>query len=122
MIDEYGEGLYPDLRKYFDIDLVEVIAGRGPAPSLVILCVQDLPDTSLTWALIRGGRQFIGWGQDRHMLADLYDAINVNSQVSGRWAKKAPDFPDYPRPNSTNEEEKPKKVSVADLWRRFNRR
>lgn len=107
--------------RYFNIDLNEVIAGRGPAPSLVILCVQDLPDTSLTWALIQGGREFHGWGRERHMLADIFDALNVNTQATGNWAKTPPSFPHYPRP-SLEAEEEPKKVTVKDLWRRFNRR
>lgn len=79
MIDEYGEGVYPDLKFYYGIDLVDVIQGRGPAPSLVWSCVQRLPDDSLTAALMRGGREHFGWGEQRHLMADQFLALTAMS-------------------------------------------
>lgn len=101
-----------------------MIAGRGPSPSLVLSLAKRLPDTSLTVALASGGREHFGWGTDRHMMADLFDAINQNTRASGQWGKKGPpDIKPWPRPNpedKTPEEKKP--VSVADLYNRFQRR
>lgn len=116
--------MVPDLKFYYDVDLVDVIQGRGPSPLLVLLYVQRLPDTSLTTALMRGGRHHFGWGVDRHIAVDSYDALNVNTRVSGQW-KKPPTFPLWPRPNSeTTAESKPKKpkVSVAQLWGRMSKK
>ncbi|GAA0967394.1 hypothetical protein [Actinocorallia libanotica] len=126
-MDDYGEGLYPDLLFHYGIDLREVVAGRGPAPSLVLLLAQRLPDTSLTVALMAGGRRYFGWGVDRHMLADLYDALNLLTRAAGQWGKKGPpDIPLYPRPKAkTKKAEKAKgstRTSVADLYKRFTRR
>lgn len=115
MIDEYGEGLYPDLLRYWGIDLVAVVAGDGPPPSLVLSLVQALPDDSLTVALMQGGRQHFGWGHDRHLRASLYDAINQNTIASGNW-KKPPRFPAWPRPEVVK---KKKRRSVADMWAAF---
>lgn len=86
--------------------------------------VQRLPDTSMTVALASGGRANFGWGVDRHMQADIFDALNVNTQATGNW-KKPPTFPLWPRPGvgaakSKSQEAKP--VSVADLYNRFTRR
>ncbi len=121
MIDEYGEGVYADLRFYYQIDLIDVIEGRGPSPALVIQLVQRLPDTSLTAALSMGGKQFFGWGMDRFMLAAVYDALNANTRATGNWAKgKAPKFPEWPRPKTEKVEKKP--VTVADLYQHFIRR
>jgi hypothetical protein len=103
-----------------------VIAGNGPAPSLVLALARRLPDTSLTVALVNGGRDLFGWGVDRHLLADVYDALNANTRATGQWAKgKAPKFPPWPRPTPTTDDTsgaEPARVSVADLYQRFQRR
>lgn len=91
-----------------------MIEGRGPNPALVLLAVQALPDDSLTAALSAGGRDHYGWGVDRHMRANLYDALNLNTRASGNWGKKGPPkLPDYPRPKSKPAEQPaPKKVTA----------
>ncbi|NUV86591.1 hypothetical protein G6W61_10265 [Streptomyces sp. KAI-26] len=103
-----------------------MIAGRGPSPALVLLLVQRLPDTSLTTALASGGREQFGWGQDRHLAADLFDAINQNTRATGQWGKgRAPKIPAYPRPQVTKKSEKPKARkprSVAEIYKVFQRR
>lgn len=103
---------------------MDVIEGRGPSPSLVLLLVQRLPDTSLTVALQQGGREHFGWGQDRHLRADLYDALNLNTRASGNWGKKAaPKIPQFPRPKVV--ERKPRrspKELLRDLHARMTTR
>lgn len=102
-----------------------MIAGRGPSPSLVLLLVQRLPDTSLTMALASGGRDHFGWGVDRHMTADLYDALNQNTRATGQWGKKgAPKIPEYPRPKTKSKKAKAEKkiTSVAELYKKFSPR
>lgn len=87
--------------------------------------VKRLPDESLTAALMQGGRQFFGWGTNRYMLADVYDAINVNTTATGNWKKgKQPDIPAWPRPSNEKKEEKGKKkrTSVKDVFNRFQTR
>lgn len=74
--------------------------------------MQRLPDDSLTVALMRGGRQYFGWNRTTFMLADLFDAVNTNTQGTGNWKPgKVPRFPAYPRPES-----KPKNT-VKDIYR-----
>ena len=100
-----------------------MIAGRGPSPALVILLSQRLPDTSLTVALASGGRDHFGWGVDRHMAADTFDALNQNTRATGNWGKKgAPKFPVWPRPNSKATSEVKKPRTVADIYAGFSRR
>jgi hypothetical protein len=84
----------------------------------VLSLIQRLPDTSLTAALALGGREFFGWGQDRVMAADLYDAMSLNTRAAGRWAKKPPDIPEYPRPKSQQEEPK-RATTVAELYKQL---
>ena len=91
----------------------------GMAPRFVISLIQRLPDDSLTTALASGGREQFGWGQNRHMLADIFDAINQNTRACGNWGKKPPKIEPRPRPNRGKKEKK--KVGVADLFARFSK-
>lgn len=64
----------------------------------------------------------MGWGQNRHMLADVIDAINANTRATGNWNKRPPKIPNYPRPKSRpkpvagQRRGRGKKVSVKDLY------
>ncbi|WP_329793885.1 hypothetical protein V1227_18940 [Lentzea sp. DG1S-22] len=88
--------------------------------------MQRLPDTSMTAALANGGMRHFGWGVDRHMQADTYDAINLQTRATGNWGKTPPKFPEWPRPNdkpkSAPTAAPKKRVSVADLHARISRR
>lgn len=96
-----------------------MIEGEGPPPCLVLELVQGLPDTALTAALARGGREHFGWGVDRHLQADIFDAINQNTRASGNWGKKGPpDIKPWPRPKG--KDAKPKR-SVRDIFAQFSR-
>jgi hypothetical protein len=99
---------------------VDVIEGRGPAPSLVIPLIQRLPDDSMTAALAAGGTEQFGWGSDRHLLASVYDALNLNTRATGNWKGKPPKLPEYPRPSTRKKKQKPR--TVADLFATMNRR
>lgn len=83
--------------------------------------VQRLPDTSMTAALVNGGKEMFGWGVDRHMQADIFDALNLNTRATGNF-KKPPKIPEWPRPNKNKVEKKSDagtNVSVADLYKKF---
>lgn len=101
-----------------------MIEGRGPAPLLCLSFVQGLPDTSYTTALAAGGREFLGWGVERYALADLFDALNLNTKATGNWKPgKIPNFTPFPRPQKPRDEHEPKKpVTVADLWTQLSQR
>ncbi|WP_199923338.1 hypothetical protein [Streptomyces sp. NRRL F-5123] len=105
-----------------------MIEGRGPSPYFVLALVRRLPDTSLTVALASGGRDQFGWGTNRHMLADVFDAINQNTRATGNF-KKPPKIPAWPRPKplkqpakATPDPKPGRRVSVADIYRSFTAR
>jgi hypothetical protein len=109
---------------YYGFDLREWIIALGTetpgmAPSFVLSLIQRLPDTSLTAALASGGREHFGWGVDRHMNADIFDAINQNTRATGNWSKKPPKIEPRPRPGKGVV--KKAKASVADLFARMTR-
>lgn len=75
-----------------------------------------LPDNSLTAALVSGGREHFGWGVDRHLAADTYDAINQNTRASGRWGRKGPPtIEPWKRPSTKKDEP----FTVAALYKRL---
>jgi len=78
----------------------------------------------MTAALVNGGKKHFGWGTDRHMQADIFDAINAGTRATGNWAKKPPVFPLWPRPSEkkATADGETREVSVADLYHRFTRR
>lgn len=80
-----------------------VTAGEVPPRHLLAL-VERLPEGSMFSASLRGGDDWRLWLEyDGHQraLGDIYDAINNNTVYTGHWKKgKAPQFADYPTPES----------------------
>lgn len=110
-----------DLWRFYSVRLDEVALGKGPHPKVVLRLAQGLPDVSLTVALASGGRDHYGWGVDRHMAADLYDAVNANTRATGNWQGKPPKFPAWPRPTSKpgDAHKASRPTSVADIYARL---
>lgn len=73
----------------------------------------------MTVAQFRGGaenwREHFGWTKDRHMLADLFDVLQVNTEATGHWKRKPPELPRYPRPKIEKKRDKP--LTVAEVYR-----
>lgn len=106
---------------------MDVIEGRGPAPSLVLICIAGLPDNSKYHAMLAGGRDnwhdHFGWGQDRYLLADLHDAVRWDSIYTTAWGKNGPTFEPHPsRPTETvtDDSPEPQKRGLRGLWNRFS--
>jgi hypothetical protein len=98
-----------------------VVEGEIPA-SFVLALIERLPEESMTIAQFKGGREkwreHFGWSRDRHMLADLFDVIQVNTEATGQWKKKPPELPRYPRPQQASQKKKP--LTVAQLHAALN--
>lgn len=94
-----------------------MIEGNGPAPLLVLSLVRGLPDTSMTHALASGGLEHLGWGVERWLAAETFNAIQENTRATGNWKKEPPKFPRWPTPR----DKKTKPKSVADIYSKFRR-
>jgi hypothetical protein len=66
----------------------------------LLALVEELPDTSAYAAAVQGGREYRGWGWDRHIFAALFDAIQVQTVVIAKvaGAKGLKDPRPIPRP------------------------
>lgn len=75
----------------------------------------------MTVAMQRAGsadayQDFFGFGRMEQIGADLFDAIQENTRVTGNFAKTPRPFPTYPgRP------QKKKKATVKDLFNNFQK-
>lgn len=76
----------------------------------------------MTTAIASGGRDHFGWGVDRYLAAETFDALNQNTRATGNWKGKPPAFPEWPRPGKSNSTGRDKKRTVADVFRMFPRR
>ena len=109
LIDKHGTALVSDFRRYHGVWLWDAI--DEVPPRILLALVEGLPDTSAYAASTQGGREYQGWGVDRHMAANLWDLLAaVNTDP-----KKRP--PQHPRPNKR----KPTGPTMRDLVRAATR-
>lgn len=97
-------------------------------PRLLLALVEGLPEDSAFTASVRLSApyrepnphevyrepDFRGWTRLHSLLADIFDAINLNTAATGNY-KKRPTFDPWPRPK------KRKPQRVADIRRMFGR-
>jgi hypothetical protein len=93
ILDNHGEAVLADLQAYYGINLVREMGG-GMSPTQIIVLIRQLPLESRTIASFRGGEEFIGWGVDRYMMAQLMDSIqNTTYAVVAANSKRKPKAP-----------------------------
>lgn len=82
LIDEYGEFIVPDLKRYYGMDLRDLFL-EEPAwtPRFVLAHINSLDFDSATMAEVRGGVQFRGWDETRYLLASISNAIRLQSYI-----------------------------------------
>jgi hypothetical protein len=108
-----------DLSHYHRINLTDLVTGVGGwTPRLVLGLLAELPEDAATVASIRGGDEWRGWTRGTGVLADLYDALNVNTRATGQWKRKPPKIDPYPRPEQKKAGKKKRRgQSIADVRR-----
>lgn len=81
------------MQSFYGLDLVKVLED-GMSPAHLIVLVRQLPIESRTVAAMRGGDEFIGWGVERYMLAQLLDSVqNTTYAVVAANSKRKPKAP-----------------------------
>ncbi len=123
LIDKYGEFLLPDLKRYYDIDLRDLLSEHPLAPRFVLAHVNNLDYDSAFIAEVRGGQQFRGWDRDRYQLAALTDAVRAQSylftlaNIDPKKQKPAPPDP-TPVPDEISKTKQDKPGSFAFIAKR----
>lgn len=80
MIETSGEELIADFQQTYGMNFARAV--REEPPSRLLMLIRQLPLESRTIARLRGGEQFIGWGVDRYMMAQLIDSVNSVAHIS----------------------------------------
>ena len=111
LLDENGEALYVDLLKYFNFDLAAFLAGGvASSPRLILTLIRHLPEGSHYVALLQSATveesqqvtepeidpvsEQLMWTQDRMLMAQLINSVNMLVRHSISWQEgKAPKLP-----------------------------
>lgn len=76
LIDEYGEYIVADLLEYYTVDARGVfVEDSGITPRLLLALIRQLPASSRTVGVRRGGEEFIGWDMQQYMQAATVNAL-----------------------------------------------
>jgi hypothetical protein len=111
LLDEHGEALLIDLRKYFNIDLVAFLRGEvACSPRLILTFIRHLPEGANYVAALRSAPatelpdtseteidpvlESMTWTTDRLLQAQLINSVNMLVRHTIQWQDgKAPEFP-----------------------------
>lgn len=111
LIDEAGESVFADLKRYYGVDLGDVLRPEsGLTPRQVLVYINQLPAESNTMAHLQGGDQFRGWSPEVYMLANVFDAVRAHTHtyVSANSKKKPKPFEPIERPKKSDGNKKKK--------------
>jgi hypothetical protein len=93
LFDEFGEAITADFQSVYGLNIVREIE-QGMSPAQIIVLIRQLPLESRTVSARRGGDEFLGWGVDRYMFAQLLDAVQMTThavvQSNSKKKVKAP--------------------------------
>jgi len=89
MLKDHGETIYPDLLRFFGVDIHDLFREeKHLTPKQVLLLIRSLPPESATSASIRKLPEAAGWGMDTYLLASLIDAVRENSHINAQAHSK----------------------------------
>jgi hypothetical protein len=113
LLDSHGESLFIDLLKYFNFDLAAFLAGGvASSPRLILTMIRHLPEGSNYVATLQSApvdellersdepaeidpvQESQMWTQDRILMAQLINSVNMLVRHSIQWQDgKAPNLP-----------------------------
>lgn len=115
MLDDHGEEIYTDLMLHYRFNLADALAGiTACSSSLVLAMIRNLPEGSRYVAImsapddsdepqeekppldpaVEAVLDRMTWTEDRRLLAQILNQLNVLIRVSGTWKDgKGPEFP-----------------------------
>ena len=74
---------------------MEALGSAYPTPRMLLALVEGLPAGCVTHAVLSGCPELVGWSREASLLADVWDAVQVNTFASVGSRKRVPR---YPRP------------------------
>lgn len=110
MIDEHGVVLMADFQQFYGVNLQDLWTGQLSTRRALILLrgLHDIDDSRYK-AELRGGPQFIGWGEDRYIAAELHDWTIL---LAAAWIGKGASVDDFWKRPKRIEQPKPDEVGT----------
>ncbi|MEU4726539.1 hypothetical protein AB0G06_43670 [Nonomuraea dietziae] len=100
LIDSHGEELLADFRRFYQLDLCDVVRGQLSS-KLALALIRQLPHDSAYISALRGP-EYVGWDRHAYMQADVFDAIQrlafLFAASKAKEPRKLKPPPPYPRP------------------------
>jgi hypothetical protein len=84
-----------DFREYYGLRATDIYRFDGSLPIWeAAILTRQLPHTSRTVAAVQGGKEYLGWDVNTHLMATLVDLLQVNNymfaKVNSKKRVKAP--------------------------------
>jgi hypothetical protein len=84
-----------DFREYYGLRVTDIYRFDGSLPVWeAAILTRQLPLTSRTIAAVQGGKEYLGWDVNTHLMATLVDLLQVNNfmfaKVNSKKRVKAP--------------------------------
>lgn len=84
-----------DFREYYGLRVTDVFKFDGSLPiGEAAILARELPQTSRTIAAVQGGKEYLGWDVNTHLMAAVVDLIGINNymfaKVNSKKRVKAP--------------------------------
>ena len=123
VIEQHGDSVYADLRRYYGVDLSGVVAEPATiSPVEVFALVENLPPESNTSALVRSEPGSSGWSTTEYLLASVIDAVRENTFANMQVRTKKRLTPPGKLPVPGRKVEKKPNQFLAMARKHFNRR
>ena len=87
--------MFADFREYYGLRVTDVFKFDGSLPiGEAAILARNLPQSSRTVAAVAGGKEYLGWDMNTHLLAALVDSVQVSNymfaKVNSKKRVKAP--------------------------------
>lgn len=87
--------MFADFREFYGLRVTDVFKFDGSLPvGEAAILTRQLPLTSRTMAALQGGKEYLGWDMNTHLLAALVDSVGVSNymfaKVNSKKRVKAP--------------------------------
>lgn len=87
--------MFADFREYYGLRVTDIYRFDGSLPVWeAAILARQLPHTSRTIAAVQGGKEYLGWDINTHLMAALVDSVQVSNymfaKVNSKKRVKAP--------------------------------
>lgn len=81
--------MFADFREYYGLRITDVYRFDGSLPLWeAAILARQLPLTSRTVAAVQGGKEYLGWDVNTHLMAALVDSVQISNYMFAKANSK----------------------------------